>query len=74
MIVCEDYLEEEHGVPVAWIRIVPDIRGGKRILGEGGQFSEKAIAIREEILNRVLVKINELLKNPASGVFYFEQL
>jgi hypothetical protein len=74
MRICEEYLEEEHGVDVTWIRIVPNIRGGKKVLGDGNdQFGEKAVAIRDKIISRAVAKINELLENPVSGVFYFKQ-
>jgi hypothetical protein len=73
MIACEEFLEEQHGVPVAWVRIVPDISGGKRVLGEGVQFSEKAVAIRRAIVHKATVAIDKILENPESGVFYFDQ-
>jgi hypothetical protein len=73
MIVCEEFLEEQHGVPVAWVRIVPDISGGKRVLGKGVQFGEKAIAIRRAIVHKAAATIDDILENPRSGVFYFDQ-
>jgi hypothetical protein len=74
MRICDEYLKEEHGVDVAWIRIAPNIRGGKKVLGDGNnQFSEKAIAIREEIVDRADAAIEKLIENPESGVFKFEQ-
>jgi hypothetical protein len=72
MRICEEYLEEEHGVGVAWIRIVPNITGGKKVLGDGcEQFGEKAVKIREKIVDEAAATIEKLLENPESGEFYF---
>jgi hypothetical protein len=72
MRTCDDYLKTQHDVPVAWIRIIPNIRGGSRVLGKGcDQFGDKAVAKRNEIINFAANKIDELLTTPESGVFYF---
>ncbi|AGE56161.1 hypothetical protein PBCVNEJV1_031L [Paramecium bursaria Chlorella virus NE-JV-1] len=72
MIVCDKYFEKKYSLPVAWIRIVPDI--SDKSLGEDkDQFGDVASKIRREIVKRAMEKINSLLKNPASGVFYFRQ-
>jgi hypothetical protein len=75
MCICDEYLVEEHGVDVAWIRIVPNVMGGEKVLGKGNdQFGEKAVKIREEIVDVAAAQIEKLLENPASGEFYFKQL
>jgi hypothetical protein len=72
--ICEEYLKEEHGVDVAWIRIVPNIMGGKKVLGdEKDQFGEKAVAIREKIVDLAAAQIEKLRANPESDVFRFDQ-
>jgi hypothetical protein len=72
--ISDEYLKEEHGVDVAWIRIVPNIMGGKKVLGdEKDQFGEKAVAIREKIVDLAAAKIEKLLENPESDTFPFDQ-
>jgi hypothetical protein len=74
MRICDEYLEEEHGADVAWIRIVPNITGGKKVLGaDKDQFGEKGRAIRDEIVDVAAAAIEKLLENPVSGVFPFDQ-
>ena len=74
MRICDEYLKEEHGVDVAWVRIVPNIMGGKKVLGDGNdQFGDKAVAIRKKIVDVAAATIEEILENPVSGVFRFDQ-
>ncbi|AGE56209.1 hypothetical protein PBCVNEJV1_176L [Paramecium bursaria Chlorella virus NE-JV-1] len=72
MLVCDKYFEKKYSLPVAWIRIVPDISDTS--LGKDkDQFGATAVKIRRDIVDRAMAKIDDLLKNPASGVFYFRQ-
>ncbi|AGE56312.1 hypothetical protein PBCVNEJV1_478R [Paramecium bursaria Chlorella virus NE-JV-1] len=72
MIVCDAYFEKKYSLPVAWIRIVPDI-SDKSLGKDKDQFGAIAKKIRSEIVKRAMAKIDDLLKNPESGVFYFRQ-
>ncbi|AGE56385.1 hypothetical protein PBCVNEJV1_671R [Paramecium bursaria Chlorella virus NE-JV-1] len=72
MKVCNAYFEKKYSLPVAWIRIVPDI-SDKSLGKDKDQFGDIASNIRCEIVDRAMAKIDELLQNPASGVFYFKQ-
>jgi hypothetical protein len=70
MNICSEYLTKKHQKPVAWIRIDPYIYGGKK-KHDGDQFGERATTERNRIVDKAVAKIDELIDEPESGVFYF---